>query len=132
MSDFFNKMKNYLDRGVEVSKDALVKAGEKVQDFGDKSVNRIEISQLEGKVQKEILKLGNFAYDSFAKENCENIAAENETVQQILKEIASLNEEIAQKKALLKEKDEPEQDEKSEVAATEDAAGGETSEEAEE
>lgn len=132
MSDFFNKMKNYLDRGVEVSKDALVKAGEKVQDFGDKSVNRIEISQLEGKVQKEILKLGNFAYDSFAKENCENIAAENETVQQILKEIASLNEEIAQKKALLKEKDEPEQAEKCEVAATEDAAGGETSEETEE
>ena len=103
MSDFFNKMKNYLDKGVEVSKDALLKAGEKVQDFGDKSVNRIEISQLENKIQKEILKLGQFAYNSFTKENCQTICVENENVEKILKEIAFLNEEIEQKKALLKD-----------------------------
>ncbi len=132
MSEFFNKMKNYLDRGVEVSKDALVKAGEKVQDFGDKSVNRIEISQLEGKIQKEILKLGNYAYSSFTKENCTSFSTEDENVQQILKEIALLNKEIEQKKALLKEKEETKTVETAEVAETEDAVADETAETIEE
>ena len=35
------KMKEYFDKGIEVSKDAITKASGAVQDFGDKSVVKI-------------------------------------------------------------------------------------------
>ena len=39
---FIDKMKDYFSKGVEVSKDAFSKAGDAVQDLGDKSVLMIE------------------------------------------------------------------------------------------
>ena len=35
---FVDKVKDFMDKGVEVSKTALTKAGEAVQDFSEKSV----------------------------------------------------------------------------------------------
>ena len=43
--DFFDKMKDFMDKGIEVSKEAILKAGSKVQDIGDKSVTKIEAIQ---------------------------------------------------------------------------------------
>ena len=49
MEDFGNKVKALFSKGVETSKEALEKAGDKVQDFTDKSVTKIEIHKLETK-----------------------------------------------------------------------------------
>ena len=43
------KVKELFSRGTEASKEALAKAGDKVQDFTDKSVTKIEIHKLETK-----------------------------------------------------------------------------------
>ena len=50
---FIDKMKEYLDKGVEVSKEALTKAGDVVQDLSDKGVTKIETHQLVSRQNKE-------------------------------------------------------------------------------
>ena len=62
---FMDKVKDFMDKGVEVSKSALSKAGEAVQDFGDKSVTKIEIKKLENKLEKLICELGSYVFDKF-------------------------------------------------------------------
>ncbi len=49
VEDFGNKVKDLFSRGTQASKEALSKAGDKVQDFTDKSVTKIEIHKLETK-----------------------------------------------------------------------------------
>ena len=49
MDEIGNKVKDLFSRGTQASKEALSKAGDKVQDFTDKSVTKIEIHKLETK-----------------------------------------------------------------------------------
>ena len=51
---FIDKVKDFMDKGVEVSKTAITKAGDAVQDFSEKSVIRIDIKKLESKLEKLI------------------------------------------------------------------------------
>ena len=51
---FVDKMKDFFDKSVEASKSAFEKAGDAVQDFGDKSVAKIEIKKLEAKLEKQM------------------------------------------------------------------------------
>lgn len=44
-----NKVKGWFEKGSKATKEALEKAGDKVQDFTDKSVVKIEKHQLESK-----------------------------------------------------------------------------------
>ena len=60
---FVEKMKNFFDKSVEVSKSAFEKAGDAVQDFGDKSVTKIEIKKLETKLEKQYAEIGKFIFD---------------------------------------------------------------------
>ena len=47
MEELGNKVKDLFSRGTKASKEALERAGDKVQDFTDKSVTKIEIHKLE-------------------------------------------------------------------------------------
>lgn len=115
---FLDKMKVYLDKGVEVSKEALSKgvevskealskAGEAVQDFSDKSVTKIEAHQLVSRQNKEYRALG-LAVQKFFEENPSGtLTRDNSLIQGILQEIARLEKEIAEREeSLEKAKDE--------------------------
>ena len=52
------KVKELFSRGTEASKEALAKAGDKVQDFTDKSVTKIEIHKLETKRECKYEEMG--------------------------------------------------------------------------
>ena len=101
MSDLLNKIKHYLDKGVEASSEALSKAGEKVRDFSDKSVIKIEISKLEGKIQKKEQDLGAFVFDQLITQQKSRITKENTELVAILTEIESLKAEVEKKKETL-------------------------------
>ncbi len=103
MNDFINRMKDYLDKGVEVSKDAISKAGEKVADFGGKSVVRIEISQLESKAQKELLTLGTLIYEKLAIKGALSVEKSDVEIASALAVIDKLRAEIESRKAELDE-----------------------------
>lgn len=49
MEELGSKLKDLFSKGTKASKEALEKAGDKVQDFTDKSVTKIEIHKLETK-----------------------------------------------------------------------------------
>lgn len=115
---FLDKMKVYLDKGVEVSKEALSKgvevskealskAGEAVQDFSDKSVTKIEAHQLVSRQNKEYRALG-LAVRKFFEENpTGSLTGDNSLIQGILQEIARLEKEITEREeSLEKAKDE--------------------------
>ena len=103
MNDFVNRMKDYLDKGVEVSKDAISKASEKVADFGGKSVVRIEISQLESKAQKELLALGTLIYEKLSIKGEFSVEKSDSEIAEALAVIDKLRSEIESRKSELDE-----------------------------
>lgn len=94
MADFKETMKKFFNKSVEVSKDALVKAGTAVQDFSDKSKVTIKIKQLENKVQKEYALIGSKVFDFFAESPEASLTKENDIFVTSFAEINSLSAEI--------------------------------------
>lgn len=103
---FMDKVKDFMDKSMEVSKNALSKAGEAVQDFGDKSVTRIEIKKLESKQEKLICELGSFVYEKINSEKTENISSSDEVIQSIVSKINEVKDQISSKTEELEKKDE--------------------------
>lgn len=101
MNDFLDKMKAYLDKGVEVSKEAVKTAGAKVQDFGDKSMTLIEVKQLENKIQQALQELGLRVFELFEEDADRQISTGDEVIQKCINDIACLNKEIDRRNALL-------------------------------
>lgn len=102
---FMDKVKDFMDKSVEVSKSALTKAGEAVQDFGDKSVIRIDIKKLESKLEKLINELGSYVFDKFNSENADSVYASEEKIASIIKNINEVKNQIASKTEELEKKD---------------------------
>ena len=102
---FVDKVKDFMDKGVEVSKTALTKAGEAVQDFSEKSVIRIDIKKLESKLEKLINELGSYVFDKISCENAESVYASDEKVASIIKNINEVKSQIASKTEELEKKD---------------------------
>lgn len=99
---FFDKVKRTFDRGIRASKKALGVAGDAVQDFGDKSVLRIEKMQLETKQKKQFEMLGEYIYKNFSSKNS-SIKSGDEKIAVFIKEIKRLDEEIKIREEGLKE-----------------------------
>ena len=99
MEEFGNKVKSLFSKGVESSREVLEKAGDKVQDFTDKSVTKIEIHKLETKrdckYEEMGLKLSQMLLEgaSITCSNPEDIKILND----IQEEIKNLAEQISEK-----------------------------------
>ena len=98
-----SKVKELFSRGTEVSKEALAKAGDKVQDFTDKSVTKIEIHKLETKrdckYEEMGLKLSQMLLQG-ASITCENVE-DIKILNDIQEEIKKLGEQIREKESEL-------------------------------
>lgn len=99
---FLEKMKEYLDKGVEVSKDALSKAGDAVQDFSEKSVTKIETRQLQSRQSKEYRALGLAVYQFFEENPSGNLSATDSSISGFIQEIQRLSKEIERREEALK------------------------------
>lgn len=64
---FAKNLKQYLDKGVEVSKKGLKTAGSAISEFGDKSVNKIDIVQLKNRLAKKYQELGQAVAEQLRK-----------------------------------------------------------------
>ena len=94
-----NKVKDLFSRGTQASKEALSKAGDKVQDFTDKSVTKIEIHKIETKrdckYEEMGLKISQMLLEgaSITSSNPDDIRILND----IQEEIRELSEQIKNK-----------------------------------
>ena len=93
------KVKDLFSRGTKASKEAFEKAGDKVQDFTDKSLTKIEIHKLETqrdcKYEEMGLKLSQMLLQG-ASITCENVE-DIKILNDIQEEIKNLSEEISLK-----------------------------------
>ncbi|MCR4790804.1 MAG: hypothetical protein K5839_06960 [Treponemataceae bacterium] len=94
---FFDKMKDFLDKGVEASKSAFDKAGEQIQDFGDKSVTRIEIKKLESKLEKIHAQIGKLVTEGLAADKNFSLPVGDEDFKKLLADANATCEEIKAK-----------------------------------
>ena len=99
---FSEDVKRYVDKGVEVSKDALTKAGSAVQKFGDESVVRLEKIQLEKQLNDDTEKLGKTVYEILAVQGKEKIDVTDESVASLVNDMKKLEAEISARKNVLK------------------------------
>lgn len=97
-----SKLKSFMTKGAEVSKEMFEKAGDKVQDFSDKSLVKIEKKKLESKQEQKFLELGQKIYDLLKTAKVTVAEDYLESVNSAVAEIDALAKEIKQKEELLK------------------------------
>lgn len=106
MKDYVGKgleaSKNALKKGAEASKSMLDKAGKAAVKFGDESVLRIEIKQLESQIKKDTALLGNAVSKAFLEDSKDSVSKEDEEIRLILDRIRQAKSEIAEKEGELK------------------------------
>ena len=99
VEELSKKVKSVFSKGVETSKEAFEKAGDKVQNFTDKSVTKIEIHKLETKrdckYEEMGLKLSQMLLQG-ASITCENVE-DIKILNDIQEEIKNLSEQIREK-----------------------------------
>lgn len=94
--------KKVLKKGAETSKNALDAAGKAAVKFGDESVLKIEIKQLENQIKKDTAELGKTALKFFLDDEKESISASDDEIRIILDRIRQAKSEIAEKEGELK------------------------------
>ncbi|MGI5174619.1 hypothetical protein H0R92_13595 [Treponema sp. OMZ 840] len=94
MNDFFEKMKTMVDKSVDVSQQALVKAGAKIQELGDKGITKIELNRLERQSEKCFAKLGLLVYDILICKQKTSVTIKNAEISALLDEIEHIKREM--------------------------------------
>ena len=99
--NFRDRMKNVLEKSVELSKDFISKASDTAKDLSEKGVLHLEIRELEGRAKKEFFKLGHHVYEQFIREGKASITAKNQELAAIMEEISHIEEEIDKRENIL-------------------------------
>jgi hypothetical protein len=98
--DFNQRLQDLFDKGINVSRDLLLKAKDKAQDLGEKGLLKLEIKQLEDQASQFIGKLGMEAYNCFS--SGKKTLSRNGTVDSIVREIERTKKLIEEKEERLK------------------------------
>ena len=99
--DFWERMKNAMEKGLEGSKELLAKAKERTQELGERGVLRLEILQLENQAEKLTGKLGARVYEALVKERRMQVDRDTEGVSQLMTDIEGIHARIGEKEAAL-------------------------------
>ena len=94
-------IKELFEQCVNVSKEFVVKTGEKAKDLGERSMLMLDIKQTESKIQKLMCKLGEEVYRAFMEKEIAVIQYDDFIVERILKEIAVQKESLNKMKTEL-------------------------------
>lgn len=101
-SGFGRTIKTYLDKGVETSMKGIKNAGAVISKFGDKSVIRIDIARLKGRLEKKYQELGECVAGQLMTEG-ETITKDSLAVSEKLASIRELKDAIQEKEDSLKQ-----------------------------
>ena len=99
--DFWDRVKTTIDKGLEGSRDVLVRARDKAQDLGERGVLRIEIVQLENQAEKLLGKLGAVAYETLVVDKKDQLVTDSEGVTEVIDELNDVQARIKEKEGLL-------------------------------
>lgn len=99
--DFWDRMKNAMEKGLDGSRDLLGRAKDRAQDLGERGVLRLEIMQLENQAEKLIAKLGTRTYEALVSEQRMQVDRQTEGVSELIDEIDEVRAKIREKEAAL-------------------------------
>jgi peptidoglycan hydrolase CwlO-like protein len=99
---FGDKLKGYLGKGMETTRDLMAKAGAKAQDLGEKGVLKLEIAQLQSQIQKLLSRLGSEVYASFVEKGVASISSSEPEIASIIAQIGELKKSIEEREHQLK------------------------------
>ncbi len=99
--DFWDRMRNAIDKGIDSSRGFLSKAQDRARDLSERGVLRFEIMQLESQAEKLTAKLGSRAYEVLEKEGQNTISKNTPGVKDIIREIADIEERVRAKEGQL-------------------------------
>ncbi|THB62458.1 MAG: hypothetical protein D6B26_08130 [Spirochaetaceae bacterium] len=99
--DFMTRMKEVIETSMEGSRDFLEKARGKVQDFGETSVLRLEIRQLEGQAKQRLTELGNRVYGLLVEEGKASVTSKTPELKDYFTQLEDIKKHIAEKEAKL-------------------------------
>ena len=99
--DFWDRMRNAFDKGLQGSKDLLSKAKDRAQDLGERGVLRFEILQLENQAEQLVGKLGARAYEALIIEKLERVDRNTDGIRELIDEIDTMHATIREKEAAL-------------------------------
>ena len=87
------------EKGYQVSKEWVSKAGAKAQELGEIGMLKLEIRQLENQARNMVNRLGTETYQAFAERGAKSVTVDTPAIKPILAEIARLREEIEKREA---------------------------------
>lgn len=99
--DFWDRMKNAMEKGLEGSRELLGKAKDRAQDLGERGVLRLEIMQLENQAEKLIGQLGTRTYEALVTEQRLRIDKQTEGIAELIAQIDEIHERVREKEAAL-------------------------------
>ena len=103
MSEWGKKILSIFDKGVSASKKGIQSAGSAISDFGDKSVLRIEKSQLQNKADKAYAELGKLVFAKLSSSRSAFVTASDEGVSDVITTIKSLLSNITKHEEAINE-----------------------------
>ncbi|WP_148223865.1 hypothetical protein [Spirochaeta thermophila] len=101
--DFLAKLRELVDKGVDVSAEFLAKAKAKAEEAGEKGALRVEIYQLEQKAKQVSTLLGAEVYHAFIEKGQKTITAESPAIRDHLEELSRLRSLLETKQRRLEE-----------------------------
>lgn len=102
-SDLGKTILGYIDKGVESSKKGLKIAGNRLSEFGDKSMHRIEISRLNSKLEKTYASIGKLVFEKYTSDpESAQISLSDSDFASNLAEAQNISKEIARHEEFLK------------------------------
>lgn len=111
---FSDRIKDFVDQGMAVSRDILSKAGEKAREWGEMGVLKMEIIQLRSQAQKQTAKLGAIVYETLVEKGQQSITKGSPTLKDVIEMIQELEKQIEEKEAQFRAKGGKEEDLKEE------------------
>lgn len=96
------KVLSVISKTVKVSKKGLKSAGQAISDFGDKSVLKIENSQIRARIEKKYAELGSYVYAALISKNPADISMKNADVKSIVSDIDRFFSQVSKNETSIK------------------------------
>lgn len=103
---FKTKFFDFLDKSVNVSKNGLKTAGQKISDFGDKSVQKIELSQQKSKLETLYKAFGKESYAYLSASKNSILTSQTQEIKDLYNQIKTLQKDISAREKKLAQAEE--------------------------
>lgn len=100
---FNEKMKEFLERSVDASRDALSKAGSQAQVWGEMGKLKIEILQLRSRAQRLFARLGTEVYELLVDREEPMVGAYTAGMAPLIEELKTIDADIERKEAAFRD-----------------------------